>query len=89
MHWGHLCLPAWEHTHTHTHTCSQAQWIVYIFEPGAKVQRHKQETGSPSRAPLSLAFPYYKALPPPASHCWGRLFCLLFKEKGKGVGHSA
>lgn len=51
----------------HTHTCSQAQWIVYIFEPETKVQRHKQETGSPSRAPFSGAFPYYKALPPPAS----------------------
>lgn len=38
--------------------------IVYIFEPGAKVLRHKQETGSLACAPFSGAFTYYKALPP-------------------------
>ena len=79
MHWGHLCLPAWEHTHL-----QPAQWIVYIFEPGAKVQRHKQETGSPSRAPFSRAFPYYKALPPPASAAVAGFSTSFSKRRAEG-----
>lgn len=69
--------------HGGTHTCSQPQWIVYIFEPGAKVQRHKQETGSPSRASLSWPFPYYKALPPPAGAGFSTSFS---KRRAKGWG---
>lgn len=48
-----------------THTCGQPWRIVYIFEPRAKVPRHKQETGSLACAPFSGAFTYYKELPPP------------------------
>lgn len=56
-------LPLWP-LGAHTPAAS-SQGIVYIFEPGAKVPRHKQETGSLAQAPLSGAFTYYKEVPPP------------------------
>lgn len=61
------------------------QWIVYIFEPGAKVPRHKQETGSLACAPFSGAFTYYKELPPPCLSSGG--FSASFsKALGWGLG---
>lgn len=48
------------------------------------MQRHKQETGSPSRAPFSRAFPYYKALPPPASAAVAGFSASFSKRRAEG-----
>lgn len=82
MHWGHLCPPAWEHTHT----CSQAQWIVYIFELGAKVQRHKQETGSPSLCPTLQGFSLLQSTPSSCLSLLGQAFPPPFQREGQRGG---
>lgn len=69
-----------------THTpAARSQRIVYIFEPGAKVLRHKQETGSPVCAPFSGAFTYYKEVPPPCLSSGG-FSASLSKALGRGWG---
>lgn len=71
----------------HTPAAS-GQQIVDIFKPGAKVPRHKQETGSQASAPFSGAFTYYKALPPPRLSSVG--FSASFsKAQGWGLGYSS
>jgi len=79
--WGHLCLCS---LGAHT-PAARSQRIVYIFEPGAKVLRHKQETGSPVCAPFSGAFTYYKEVPPPCLSSGG-FSASLSKALGRGWG---
>lgn len=79
--WGHLGPPHSLGAHT---PAASGQQIVYIFEPGAKVLRHKQETGSLACAPFSGAFTYYKELPPPCLSSGG--FSASFSKARAGEG---
>lgn len=69
---------------THTPAASSQQ-IVYIFEPGAKVPRHKQETGSPGLCPTFRGFYLLQRSSSYLPFFWW-LFCLLFKGIGLGGG---